>query len=96
MKSQNSIFKWIGVSVLLLIFLNSIVTSPSVYAQGEILPTLTETPTATEIGGFLAQTSTPTPTLLSSPELQEMEQPFSSFQRNQHQAISGRCKKCDE
>lgn len=36
MKSQHSIFKWVGVLVLLLIFLNSVVTSPLVYAQGEV------------------------------------------------------------
>jgi hypothetical protein len=83
MKSQHSIFKWIGVLVVPFIFINTLFASPLVYAQGENSPTSTETPT--EIGGFLAQTPTPTPTLPSNPELQE---PFSSFQSMQESTSS--------
>jgi|GEM_PF-2195124 hypothetical protein len=77
MKSQHSISKWVSFSVLLLIFLNSIFTSPLAHAQGEVTPT----PTATEIEGFLAPTPTLTlPSIEENPELQELEEPFSSFQ----------------
>jgi hypothetical protein len=91
MKSQRTIFKWIGVSVVLAMFLGFAAISPPALAQEEVPPTATETPTEISALGTPFPTIIPTPMMeeetplqLQSQEqliapLQSLEQPTSSL-----------------
>ena len=67
MKSQRTIFKWIAMAIVLAMFLSFANVSPSAFAQDEIPPTATETPTKISPEGTSFPTITPVPTIEESP-----------------------------
>ena len=82
MKPQRTIFKWIGVSVVLAMFLGFAVVSPPASAQEEVPPTATGTPIEVSTEGTSFPTVTPTPMIeepLSPLQLQSQEQPIALY-----------------